>query len=359
MKRSISCSLVLVAFLCFAVACGDDDAPDAAPIALFDATVPDAADPIDSAPPLDAQTFPLLAAVGLDEVRIVGGGTFLGLGSLVLGMLNGQIQDQIDNGTMLLALEWRNLDDLSGQNDNAVDIGFYQCDDPDGDPTNNFNATTPDRWVAQAASIDGDGQPTVEFLGGTIVDGALSAASSDPIVLDVPGLPIPLPIVISNPVLTGVMTAAPDNQSVHFLEDGTVSKVDVEAMLSGAITADTLGAAPGIPGVCLGNNLLDILALGCVTGFGIDILPSQPDADLDGDGLEKLCDDCTDPACGGTGDADAGVSDGIIDCCLDGDGTTVIEAPNCWTDPRIADGFIIELAIHGTRIILLSGVDPS
>lgn len=358
MKRSIPCSLVLVALLCLAAACGGDDAPDAAPIMLFDATVFDAAPIPDAVPPLDAQLFDLLPAVGIDSMSIVGGDTFLGLGSLVLGLINGQIQGQIDGGTLLLAFEWRGLDDLSGQDDDALDIGFYQCDDPDGDPGNNFDAVNPDRWVAQAASIDVDGQPLVVFPDGTIVAGVLDATSDGSIAL--PGLMIP--IEIANPTLTGVMTAAPDDQSVHFLEDGTVAKVDVEAMLSGAITAATLGAAPTIPG-CTGSNMLEVFVMGCsiTVPIEIEIPPSQPDMDVDGDGLEKLCDDCGDPDCVPEGAMvpDAGVGDGVIDCCLDGDGTTVIEGTNCWADPRIADGYRMDLAIHGTRIILMSGVDPS
>jgi hypothetical protein len=346
MKRSILCSLVFVMFLGVA-ACGDDDsAVDGAPIVLTDAAVPDATPVPDAAPPIDASRFPIEQAVGIDEMRITGGPAFAPLGPLA----NGQIQGMIDDGSLLLALGFRDLDDASGQDDTDVTLAFYQCEDPDFDGSDNFNAADPDEWVVSAASIDGTGNPLVSFPGATLTQGALLATSATPVVL--PGLPIP--IEIHEPRITGVAVASGDSTAIDFLDDGIVGKETITAELVGAMTAGTLGAAPNIAsGFCPGDSLLDVLALGC-SDFGL--AGNQPDADLVGGGLEKFCDACGLAPCEIEGGSMT--EDGIIDCCIDED-ETVVEGAGCATDSRFGDGFTLELGIHGTRVILYSYVDPS
>jgi cysteine-rich repeat protein len=70
------------------------------------------------------------------------------------------------------------------------------------------------------------------------------------------------------------------------------------------------------------GTLLDQIVLGYSFG-NYTIAPTQPDIDVDHDGLEKLYD--TD-------------NDGILDLCVDGNGTQ-ITGVDCPFDPRIVDGF--------------------
>ena len=75
--------------------------------------------------------------------------------------------------------------------------------------------------------------------------------------------------------------------------------------------------------VPLGNTtLLDVIVTG-LNAFNYRVTPTQPDIDLDGDGLEHLMD--TD-------------GDGRVDRCIDGNGT-IIDGTDCPLDPRMADGY--------------------
>jgi hypothetical protein len=360
MKRVVvALGLVLVS----GAGCGDDDhgAADAAPISLADAAVPDAAPIPDAAPSPDAQLFELEPALGVDSLAIVGANpTFRALGQLV----NDMLQQQIDSGLLLLALELRGLDDPAGQDDDALGVGFYACDDPDRQPADNFDPERPDRWVAQASSVGADGAPTVLF--GTAAGGVLQAAGQGE--LRLPGLPLDLPL--SAPELTGRLVPAPDGGSVHYLDAVQTKPDPVRAVLAGAVLAHGLAAQPNLAAMfgCRGDNLLDLLALGCevTTPFPFTIVGAQPDQDVDGDGLERLCDTCADERCGGTGAGAAGVeadaappepADGRISCCVDGDGT-VVDGARCWAGDGFADGYRIELRIHATRIELLSAQQP-
>jgi hypothetical protein len=56
---------------------------------------------------------------------------------------------------------------------------------------------------------------------------------------------------------------------------------------------------------------------------------TQPDVDVDGDGLEQITFDGT-----------------AVTGCVDGDGTK-IDGPTCVCDPRIVDGYSVALGIHG------------
>ncbi len=64
---------------------------------------------------------------------------------------------------------------------------------------------------------------------------------------------------------------------------------------------------------------------------------ASPDLDLDGDGLERFEIDRGDGRCVP-----------VVTACVDGDGTR-IPGRRCLEDPRIADGFSVELGFRGTR----------
>jgi hypothetical protein len=152
-----------------------------------------------------------------------------------------------------------------------------------------------------------------------------------------PGFPLPF----GNPTLDGQLVPTPDNQNIRTLENGRMVSVLSASMLQSL--PNILGALGGMGGgmggfQCQGETFLDAIATGC--GF----LPSQPDADQDGDGLEQFFDTMGDP--------DAGTAkDGHIDKCVDGDGTEIL-GPDCVTDPRIQDGYKLIFVVHGVRAIV-------
>lgn len=250
-------------------------------------------------------------AVGIDVMRLQGGPAF----ERFAATANSSLDDMIDDGRLLLALELVELDDPA--DDPALTVAYYPCLDPDADPTDNFDADRPDTWEVDRTAPD-------TLFPASIRGGVLSA--STPVGIAFPGLPID--IEVSHPTITGPVT-----------EEGGVITSFGPGTLSGAVTASTLTGTPNLLEAfdCPGDTMLDVMALGCAGSVDA----SQPDVDVDGDGLEQFFDSC-DPAV---------APDGIVECCVDGDGA-VIEGVGCTDDPRFADGFDIELLIHGTRIQL-------
>lgn len=314
MSRHTVAGVVLILAACGSPpAVVNDGAPADAPVA-----------PVPDAPPPDAMVPVLGPSLVVDIMHIASLTEDAHAFSLLGQAVNPQLQMAIDNGQLLLGLELRMLDDPSGQDDPELTVGLYTLVDTDMDPSNNFDPDAPEFFNPAA------GGTALEFPIASIVNGTLHAEGAGALM----GLPIPLPL--QNPEIDGDLVPGGTGEldpHVHVLEN---------ARLRGAVPAQTLALLPNITGgMCPGGSMLDVLALGC--GF----FALQPDVDLDGDGLETFFD--TENA-----DTDAGVpTDGVIDRCVDGDGTEVL-GTTCVQDPRFADGYRLIFVIHGVRATILA-----
>jgi hypothetical protein len=320
MNRAIPLSLLIALST---AACGNIElvypieGPDAGPDAAADAEPPPEAGP------------PLLGpSLAIDDLHIATLKEAFHAFALLGGLVNEQITMSIKNGTLLVGLELRDIDDPSGQNDEAMSVAMIGLGDGDGDPADNFDPNAPETFSPAPLSFAMGDNPTVLFSQASIKDGVLRAESVG--VLMTPGLPFPF----ANPVLEGTLTASAEGDSIKTLENGR---------LTGAVRASLLTIVPNITmGTCDGQTLLDVIATGC------GIFALQPDVDLDGDGFEKLFDD------GGGVDPDGNpTKDGRIDRCVDGDGTEIL-GTDCPSDPRIGDAYRLIFALHGVRAFILA-----
>jgi hypothetical protein len=91
-------------------------------------------------------------------------------------------------------------------------------------------------------------------------------------------------------------------------------------MQCGGRAARSWALLPNTSGLGGGSTLLDLIVLGA-DFLGFHATPTQPDLDVDNDGLEVMMD--TD-------------GDHRIDLCIDGSGTQIF-GTDCPMDPRIAD----------------------
>src|SRR5262249_47485202 len=140
-------------------------------------------------------------------------------------------------------------------------------------------------------------------------------------------------------IANGVVTIQP------FPTFGVLGLQDVH--MTGKLARDLSAVTDGVIG---GRVSVDALAkLGQAVGkiTALDLLVThylpQPDIDLAGDGLEKLY------------DLD---HDGVVDECIDGDGT-VITGVDCVHDPRIADAFSSAFGLEMVSCVIDPPCDPT
>lgn len=318
MKRALSLALLIALST---PACGKIEL-------VYPLEAPDAGPDADAEPPPEAGPPPMLGpSLAVDDLHIATLKEAFHAFALLGGLVNEQITTSVKNGSLLVGLELRDLDDPSGQNDEAMTVAMIGLSDSDGDASDNFDPNAPETFSPAPLSFGMEGNPTVVFSQASIKDGLLHAESVG--ILMTPGLPFPF----ANPVLEGTLTASAEGDSIQTLENGR---------LTGAVSASLLGIVPNITmGTCGGQTLLDVIATGC------GIFALQPEVDLDGDGLEKLFD------VEGVDENGNPAKDGHIDKCVDGDGTEIL-GPDCASDPRIADAYRLVFALHGVRAFVLA-----
>lgn len=292
-------------FLSLAVGCSSDGT-----LRPHDLDVPVEPEPAPPEPEPEPEP-PSAPALVVDDLHVAGVLEELHAFALLAPVVNPVLTEQITNGTLLLGLELRGVDDPELRSDDDMSVGMYALVDRDGDPTDNFDADAPETFdLAPGALVDDE--PALHFVDATLTDGVVEASGLSALDL-LEGIPLPL----SNLSLSGELT----------VQDGVARTFD-EGRLRGAVGLGLLALTPNPLGEnCDGATLLDVLATGCGL-FGL-----QPDEDVDGDGLERLFDDD---------------GDGQIDRCVDGDGTEILGV-DCPQDPGIVDGYTLVFVITGVR----------
>lgn len=302
--RSCSVALVILA-ACTAPPSSLAPEPDAA------------AQPPDAAPP-DADVTLLGPSLVLDDFHVASNAEDPHALSLLGTFLNPMLEQQLADGTLLLGLELRDLDDPSGQDDGAIGVGLFSLADSDDDPSDNFDPGQPETFTVADGGFVGD-DPAILFDDATIAGGTLAAEGIG--ALDI--LTDILPLSIAAPELAGNLIPNGSRDAVVEMTNGR---------LRGGLPASLFALLPNIAGdMCTGATLLDVIATGC------GLIPLQPDLDLDEDGLETFAD--TD-------------GDGSIDRCVDGDGSEIL-GTDCPSNPAMADGYRLIFAIHGVRAIVV------
>jgi cysteine-rich repeat protein len=223
------------------------------------------------------------------------------------------------------------LDDPTGVANPNAHLAALFGQDADLSGSNNFDGTTPfpiDSRTAPMGSPIGGWTP-VAIQGGNLTGSA-------------PLFVLPLSMFSQNPSSpTGYQLAKlarfqlfgqimPGNQRIAGFSGGRIC---------GAMTISSLAHFENFTGSA-GQTFLDVLVLG-VTVASYQMTATQPDIDVDNDGLERLSD--TD-------------GDNHIDLCVDGNGTQ-IQGVDCVDDPRIADGYSTSVAIDAVAA-RLGGIAP-
>ncbi|MBX3249995.1 MAG: DUF4215 domain-containing protein [Myxococcales bacterium] len=238
----------------------------------------------------------------------------------------------IENGDLIFLMHMIGLDDPAMANDPSFTIAWFQGEDADDNPANNL--TGMGQFYADELAFDAMGNPTAAFQS-RVASRALTGGPED--------ITIPiafLPLELRQGQVRGTTTAT--GGEVSGLESG---------LLCGAIPVATLAFLPNfldmfLPGEpaepCDGSTegtfLVDLLVGGTPAGSLIRLTGSQPDVDLDGDGLERFEVVRRGPrGC-----------QPVITACIDGDGRR-IEGRRCALDMRMQDGWSAGLPMTAVR----------
>lgn len=250
------------------------------------------------------------------------------LGDLLIGLLNDQVSSQVTNGNLLILLTLLGLDDTTVTTDSSIRLGWMQGTDTDGNSRNNFTGSA--EFLVAAGQLDAFGNPLTTFYG-SIASRALTAGPEDFMV----SLGLPFPIPLRRGRVEGTITSA----------SATSYGLDDDTKVCGAISISTLATAPNILSMfglrsepCGGGAepSLGDLIVGGRRGFPM-VAATQPDVDVDGDGLERF-------ELLTTGAANC---QPVIVACIDGDGTRT-EGRDCAADDAFADG--ISIGINATAV---------
>jgi len=183
--------------------------------------------------------------------------------SLFAAIVNPEIEASIANGSLLLVIEFLDLDDQSGVIDDPdVTLVIYYAQDADWDPSNNFTGFGHFLVDLENAVVI----PNVAIVGGQI---SVPAGTFPLLAIDIAGFGL---MALTDPALD--LTVQDD---LAGLTDGFVE---------GAVLGRSLDAIPNQ--TTIGNpngSILDMLVT--------SIFEMQPDVDIDGDGHLESYEDTT------------------------------------------------------------------
>ncbi len=257
-------------------------------------------------------------------------------------LLNGQIERGFQGGQVTILLPFLGLDDPAAEDDPELAVGWLTGRDADGNAANNYSGMG--EFFVDPGSLDMAGLPQAMFVG-SIASRALRAGPED-IELD---FGMGFPFQIRRGRLRGTTEAS----------GGELSGLEaMSGMLCGAMSIDQFALLPnlidlfmssmgggmplqGCDGGTAPTSTADLLVGGSPAGFIVRLRATQPDVDLDGDGLERFeVQDDGSPGC-----------QPVIVACVDGDGTRV-EGRDCASDPRFVDGFSVGMPLEAVRAVL-------
>jgi len=212
---------------------------------------------------------------------------------------------------LVMHMPW--VDDLVGPDDpDTVAIVFQGVDlDAPADPADDFSGTEP--FYARWNALDGCGEPLHVMQHASITRGAFE------------GEGVTIPLFVGDPQIWSHLVRV----------EGRVapggSGMEMVACIYNTILE--LGGS-AIESIGTGLTALEGL-VGGGEGMGVPTVQGlAPDLDLDGDGLERVFLD----------------ESSHVESCIDGDGT-VIAGNDCWSDPRMADGFSFVMSMEATSAV--------
>lgn len=226
------------------------------------------------------------------------------------------IDGALDDGSLIMLMDFLGLDDPTGQDDDSLYLGVYQGIDGDDpvDPANNFDGGS--AFYISTDSLDADGNPQ-GAMAGSIAGGSLEAGPED----------IQFSFPFGETEIVFVLARATAYGTVNDDAGGTRIDTITGGDLCGGAPAGPMKLVPldfGIPG--LPPTMLDLLVVGF--DFLVEVQPTQPDLDMDFDGLETFEDED---------------GDQIIDHCYDGDGSAIPGGEDCPLDPEVQDAYSVSL----------------
>lgn len=250
------------------------------------------------------------------------------LGAFVRDLVNDGLADAIVAGELNLLAAALDLDDRLGRNDASVEVALFSGMDAEAP----FEGARGEAFTLPDGAVEGD-RP-VNSLPGEIIATALRSG----------------PGVLTPPSEAGGFGGAFALHEARI--DGTLvadtgrRRVDrmIDGLFCGAIQASDLDRSPApemVPASCRSadTSLLDLLVLGCNLGTTPLLVPTQPDIDVDHDGI-------------GSGmllsDTDG---DRVIDRCVLEDGTVLL-GDDCAQDPRFDEAYSQAIAIEAYWVLL-------
>jgi cysteine-rich repeat protein len=261
---------------------------------------------------------------------------------------NSIVRSRLTSGTGAMLLQITHLEDPTGSDDPEARLVWLVGIDPSMTTDDDFGGYGTFELLPDGYETVGGRVRPARSLGISIAGHVITGVEED-FVLRMPlgGIAArPIDIPLRRASVTGRID--PAGGGIHALRDGVLCGVvslpgfdTVPHPLLPEIDVPGVGPVAGYGEGCDGTerqiSFADVTAGGTMA-VGIRSRPTQPDVDLDGDGLEQVVVD----------DEGGRECHPVIVACIDGDGAR-IEGSECVRDPRIADGWSAAMSFSAPR----------